>query len=215
MHARQRPEWLSRPDARRAARRDACAGAPGDGVRIRRRNRSQVICVQAGGDEVRGDPAMTRLGRRMIRGHLSRRLSAALALLVAVAVIVAIVLITQASSSPSPASASSQVSGATAVQRRNLVSTDTESGTLSYANAQTVYNRLSGTITWLPSIGQVIQPGQALFKVDNEPVVLMNGTTPAYRDLNGSDQAGPDILELNRDLVAMGYDSEGIIVDDV
>lgn len=148
------------------------------------------------------------------RHHLSRRLTAALVLLAAVAVIVAIVLITQASSSPSPASASSPASGATAVQRRNLVSTDTESGTLSYANPQSVYNRLSGTITWLPSVGQTIEPGEALFKVDNEPVVLMNGTTPAYRDLNASDGAGPDILELNRDLVAMGYDSEGIVVDD-
>lgn len=35
------------------------------------------------------------------------------------------------------------------------------SPTAGYANPQTVYNRLSGTITWLPSVGQVIEP--ALF----------------------------------------------------
>ena len=47
------------------------------------------------------------------------------------------------------------------------------------------------------------------------PVILMNGTTPAYRDLNSSDSDGPDILELNRNLVALGFNPDGIVVDDV
>ncbi|MGO9971481.1 MAG: hypothetical protein ACLP01_01355 [Solirubrobacteraceae bacterium] len=64
------------------------------------------------------------------------------------------------------ASIPSQVAGAATVQRRNLVETDTEAGTLSYADQQTVYNRLSGTITWLPAVGQVIKQGQALYKID-------------------------------------------------
>ena len=143
-----------------------------------------------------------------------RRVAAGLALLAAVGVIVAIVLITQSSTSPSSADASTQASGATTVQRRNLVATDTESGTLSYAHPQTVYNRLSGTITWLPAVGQVVSQGQALFRVDHMPVVLLNGNTPAYRDLDAADTAGPDILELNRDLIALGYTSEGIIAND-
>ena len=46
--------------------------------------------------------------------------------------------------------------GAATVQRRDLVETDTESGTLSYADPQTVYDRLSGTITWLPAVGRAI-----------------------------------------------------------
>jgi uncharacterized small protein (DUF1192 family) len=144
-----------------------------------------------------------------------RRIGAALALLVTIAVVVVIVLVTQSSTSPGNASASSQSSGTTAVQRRNLVATDTESGTLSYSHPQTVYNRLSGTITWLPAVGQVIHQGDALFKVNGLPVTLMNGNTPAYRDLNASDSNGPDILQLNRDLIALGYTSEGIVADDV
>ncbi len=36
-----------------------------------------------------------------------------------------------------------KVAGSATVQRRDLVATDTESGTLGYANPQTVYNRLS------------------------------------------------------------------------
>ena len=61
--------------------------------------------------------------------------------------------------------------------------TDTEAGTLGYADPQTVYDRLSGTITSLPHVGQAIGPGGVLFAVDGDPVVLMDGTTPAYREL--------------------------------
>ena len=32
-------------------------------------------------------------------------------------------------------------------------------------------------------VGQEIKPGQTLYKVDGQPVILMDGTTPAYRDL--------------------------------
>jgi peptidoglycan hydrolase-like protein with peptidoglycan-binding domain len=106
------------------------------------------------------------------------------------------------------------LSGSTVVKRRNLIETDTESGTLSYASQQTVYNRLSGTITWLPDIGQLIDPGQPLFRIDNDPVWLMAGSTPAYRELDSSDSAGPDIYELNANLASLGYDPDGIVIDD-
>ncbi|MBV8430598.1 MAG: hypothetical protein JO244_05515 [Solirubrobacterales bacterium] len=95
------------------------------------------------------------------------------------------------------------------------MATDTESGTLSYADPQTVFNRLSGTITWLPGVGSVIHPGQTLYDVDNQPVTLMNGSTPAFRDLSAADSAGPDILELNRALHSLGFDaSEPITLSD-
>jgi hypothetical protein len=141
------------------------------------------------------------------------RVVAALALLIAVGVAVAIVL--RSGSSPSRAASDSNASsGTTSVRRRDLVETDTESGTLSYASPRTVYNRLSGTITWLPSVGRVIKPGQALFRVAGQPVILLNGSTPAYRDLGPSDSDAQDILELNRNLVALGFNTAGIVVDD-
>lgn len=142
-----------------------------------------------------------------------RRTIAGLALLAAVAVVGAVILGT-GSSSPKASANSETFSGAATVERRNLVETDTESGTLSYAGSRTVYNRLSGTITWLPRVGQVIKPGQTLFTVNGQPVMLMNGTTPAYRDLKSSDHPGQDILELNRNLVALGFNPDGIVVDD-
>jgi hypothetical protein len=145
-----------------------------------------------------------------------RRLVAALGLGSAAGAVVVIVVVTTGSPTRVPsASAAARVSGATTVQRRDLVATDTQSGTLSYAGKAPVYNRLSGTITWLPRVGQLVKPGQPLFDVNNRPVVLLDGTTPAYRDLTPSDSAGPDIEQLNRNLVALGFNPDGIVVDNV
>jgi len=139
-------------------------------------------------------------------GKRRNRWIAAVALVVVVAAVV-VVVVTSKSGSSNGSNSTPSYTGAATVQRRNLVSTDTESGTLSYANPQTVYNSLYGLITWLPTAGQVIKPGGTLFKVGNSPVILMNGSTPAYRTLDSSDSPGPDILELNRNLVDLGYES--------
>ncbi len=131
---------------------------------------------------------------------------------------VAAVFIVSASGSGSNAGAAStpsKSSGSTTVQRRDLVATDTESGTLSYADPQSVFNRISGTLTWLPQIGDVIKPGQALYRVDGSPVVLMNGTVPAYRSLSEGVSDGGDIKELKQNLVALGFDpSHQITIND-
>ncbi len=157
-----------------------------------------------------------RAPRVIAAGRWRRRLTATLALVIAIAAAIAIILGTQSPSSLNAAADKhSQSSGATTVKRRDLVQTDTESGTLSFANPQTVYNRMTGTITWLPAVGQVIKPGQALYRVNGAPVILMDGSTPAYRDLNSSDSDGQDIVELNRNLVALGFNPDGIVVDDV
>ncbi len=88
-------------------------------------------------------------------------MAATLALVIAIAVVIAIVLGTHSPAAPGANSSHDQASGATTVQRRDLVETDTESGTLSYADPETVYNRLSGTITWLPGRrpGDQARPG--------------------------------------------------------
>jgi hypothetical protein len=159
----------------------------------------------------RSSRAEVRTMRRVLAG--GRRTAVGLTLGVAAAVVAALVL-NVGSSSRRAAGNARTASGATAVQRRDLVETDTESGTLSYAGVRTVYDGLSGTITWLPSAGQVIRPGHTLFKVNGQPVVVMNGATPAYRDLTPFDSAGQDILELNRDLVELGFNPDEITVND-
>jgi len=60
----------------------------------------------------------------------------------------------------------------------------------------------------------VIQPGGTLFKVNGTPVILMDGAAPAYRTLSSAITEGEDVLELNRNLVALGFNANGIVVDD-
>ena len=64
-------------------------------------------------------------------------------------------------------------------------------------------------MTWLPKVGQVVRQGQVLYRVDEAPVVLLYGATPAYRALaegaTAADVTGADVAQLNHDLVALGY----------
>jgi hypothetical protein len=95
------------------------------------------------------------------------------------------------------------------VTRRSLSQTASVSGTLGYAGAYTVLAQGHGTITWLPAVGQVVHERQALYRIDGQPVVLLYGSTPAYRALaagaTATDVTGPDVKQLNHDLVALGY----------
>lgn len=80
-------------------------------------------------------------------------------------------------------------------------------GTLSYAGSYSVVNQATGTFTGLPAIGQLIRDGQVLYRVSDAPVLLLYGTVPAYRTLQEG-MTGPDVRQLNRDLVALGYASK-------
>lgn len=62
----------------------------------------------------------------------------------------------------------------------------------------------NGTLTALPAVGQVVQPGDVLYSVDGSPVVLLYGAVPAYRDLSAG-ATGSDVEQLNFSLVALGY----------
>ncbi|MCW6006886.1 peptidoglycan-binding protein [Micromonospora sp. CPCC 205371] len=97
------------------------------------------------------------------------------------------------------------------VSRQTLLDTQTESGTLGYGAATVVPGRLSGTLTWLPATGATVKRGQPLYRVDNEPVLLLYGTLPAYRALSPGAE-GADVEQFERNLRALGYD--GFTVDD-
>jgi peptidoglycan hydrolase-like protein with peptidoglycan-binding domain len=70
----------------------------------------------------------------------------------------------------------------------------------------TVYGQTS-SYTRLPSVGQVIGRGQALFAVDGRPVVLLYGRAPAWRAFVTGMSPGPDVAELNANLQSLGYAS--------
>lgn len=90
------------------------------------------------------------------------------------------------------------------VTRQDLSSQTQVPATLGYAGSYTVLSHASGTITALPAAGQVIRQGQVLFEADDTPVFLLYGQVPAYRDL-AQGMSGPDVQQLNADLVALGY----------
>jgi hypothetical protein len=89
------------------------------------------------------------------------------------------------------------------VASRSLSSQTNVNATLGYAEAYTVDSQAKGTVTAVPTAGQVVQQGQVLFGVDGSPVVLLFGSTPAWRDLSQG-SSGPDVVQLNNDLLALG-----------
>jgi Putative peptidoglycan binding domain len=95
------------------------------------------------------------------------------------------------------------------VEKRTLSAMLSQPGILSYqarpdGSLYSVINQPAGTYTKLPTAGQVISQGQVLYRVNNRPVVLLYGSTPAYRTL-APGASGPDVAELNADLVALRY----------
>lgn len=99
----------------------------------------------------------------------------------------------------------------TTVTRQTLNDTRDADGELGYGPVTTAVSRKPGTITWLPDSGAQITRGRSLYRVDNQPVMLMYGDTPAYRDLKVGVE-GKDVENLERNLKKLGYD--GFTVDD-
>ena len=98
---------------------------------------------------------------------------------------------------PAPATA--------AVTRQDLSATTPVTATLGYADSYTVPGHGGGTLTWLPSPGQVIRQGQVLYQTGNgSPVVLLYGSVPDWRALDEG-ITGQDVTQLNHDLVDLGY----------
>jgi hypothetical protein len=100
------------------------------------------------------------------------------------------------------------------VTRRTLSESSTVDGTLGYGSTLELYDRLGGTFTWLPSVGAVIGRGGTLWRIDDLPAVLMYGSVPAYRALKEGVSDGPDVIELNENLIDLGFDPYGSITDD-
>jgi hypothetical protein len=104
---------------------------------------------------------------------------------------------------PAPAATTAPVATARVTQG-TLTSQEQENGTVEYAHSYTIVAPSSGVYTALPTAGQVVRQGQALYGLSGQPVVLLYGDTPAYRTLFAG-MRGPDVAELNADLVALGY----------
>lgn len=96
------------------------------------------------------------------------------------------------------------------VEKGELSAMVSQDGTLTYrarsdGSPYPVINRARGTYTKLPADGDKVDCGDVLYRVDDDPVLLLCGAVPAYRDLDIGDR-GKDVRQLNRNLHKLGYD---------
>jgi multidrug efflux pump subunit AcrA (membrane-fusion protein) len=95
------------------------------------------------------------------------------------------------------------------VQKGELSSMVSLNGTLTYrarsdGSPYSAINQARGIYTKLPDEGDKVDCGDVLYRVDDDPVLLLCGTVPAYRDLRRGDK-GKDVRQLKRNLRKLGY----------
>ncbi|NYF09538.1 peptidoglycan hydrolase-like protein with peptidoglycan-binding domain [Leifsonia sp. AK011] len=78
-------------------------------------------------------------------------------------------------------------------------------GAIAYARSEAIASGVAGVVTELPSAGTVIDPGGVLYRVNTLPVLLLSGTTPAWRDFSSDMSDGPDVLQFEQNLAALGF----------
>ncbi len=137
-----------------------------------------------------------------------RMITAVVGLVVVIVVTVALLWPRGTPATPSAAA----VSTAT-VQRTDLVVTQEYDGRLGFGDARTLTAGRAGVITSVTSAGTTVELGAPLFAIDLEPAVLLDGTVPAYRNLDTGSRDGPDVAQLEKYLADAGFGA-GLTVDE-
>nr|AFI57013.1 QmnI [Amycolatopsis orientalis] len=88
---------------------------------------------------------------------------------------------------------------------RDLTRTEKLSGVVAYQDMRDLSSAQSGIITELPSPGADLVNGDVLMRINDKPVVLLNGVVPAWRDLKPGITDGPDVHQLESALLALGF----------
>ena len=137
------------------------------------------------------------------------------ALPVGTALAVMAVVVTRPGRHPAASGATGQAPKTAQVVRTTLVDQEQVDGTLGYEGEVSVVSQLMGTLTKLAAKGEVVDRGQALYEVDGRPVRLLFGDRPAWRALGEGVTDGPDVRQLEENLVALGHaTSRNLTVDD-
>lgn len=149
------------------------------------------------------------IDRQAIEGGLrSRRRWVAIGLIVVIVAAVTAGYGLAAGTQPEVATPATPAAATVAVERRDLQQSIDIQGTLGFGDARDVVGGLAGVVTAVPEVGSLVQSGQPLYWVDDQPVVLMDGTTPAWRTLRSGVSDGPDVAQLERSLVNLGFATE-------
>jgi peptidoglycan hydrolase-like protein with peptidoglycan-binding domain len=101
-----------------------------------------------------------------------------------------------------------------AITRRDLVLRDDVDGTLGYGEARELVASAPGTVTRLPEEGTVVMRGHSLYDVGAQGVRLLYGSMPLWRRLAVGVSDGQDVEQLERNLVELGHDPNGMTIDE-
>jgi peptidoglycan hydrolase-like protein with peptidoglycan-binding domain len=113
------------------------------------------------------------------------------------------------------ARAASVRTGTATAQTRRLVDHEDVEGTLGYAGRRTLGAPAPGMVTATRGEGSTARRGESLYSLDGRPTAyVMYGRVPAWRELKRGVDDGADVEQLERNLVALGYDPYGAIAVD-
>jgi peptidoglycan hydrolase-like protein with peptidoglycan-binding domain len=100
------------------------------------------------------------------------------------------------------------------VERRTMQTAADLSGTLGYDGSRALTAGATGTVTRLPEAGTILERGDALYELDGRiRPRLLYGDRPLWRPLGPGVADGADVLQLERNLRAMGYAPKGMRVN--
>ncbi len=96
-----------------------------------------------------------------------------------------------------------------AVEQRDVNLFTDFAGTLGYGSTVDVGAASAGVVTAISDEGSDLKRGSVLYRIDSNPVILFYGDLPIWRSLNSRSADGPDILQLETNLAALGYTADG------
>ena len=100
------------------------------------------------------------------------------------------------------------------IQQRTMRTAADLDGTLGYEDGADVAAGAAGTVTRLPAEGSVIERNGVLYELDGRVRPrLLYGSRPLWRPLGPGVSDGADVLQLERNLKAMGYTRKGMKID--
>ena len=101
----------------------------------------------------------------------------------------------------------------TAIATSTLTATVEAEGELVASGSRPVQATGAGTITAVAAVGTPVDAASTLYELDGEPTVALLGSVPAWRTLASGDE-GVDVEQLEANLVALGYDPDGLLTVD-
>lgn len=102
------------------------------------------------------------------------------------------------------------------IERGDLTSTSEFTGELGFGDSWPLPLTADGIVTGARPLGTVVGFGESLIEIDNSRVFLVDGDVPMFRDLELTSPrvAGEDVAQLQRFLIADGFDRDGTLEAD-